>query len=47
VAESVATARDEVAGAVAALASLPPSPAGETLAAAAQHLVAGVDGQAG
>jgi geranylgeranyl pyrophosphate synthase len=44
VAESVAAAREEVDGAVAALAALPASPAGETLAAAAQHLVAAVDG---
>ncbi len=44
VAESVAAARAEVEGAVAALATLPASPSGETLAAAARHLVAAVDG---
>jgi heptaprenyl diphosphate synthase len=42
VAESVAAARAEVEGAEAALATLPASPAGDTLAAAARHLVADV-----
>ncbi len=43
VAESVAAAQDEVEAAVAALATLPESPAGESLAAAARHLVATVE----
>jgi heptaprenyl diphosphate synthase len=44
VAESVAAAQDEVEAAVAALATLPESPAGSKLAAAARHLVAAVEG---
>jgi heptaprenyl diphosphate synthase len=41
---AVTRARTYVDGAVAALAALPPSPAGDTLAAAALHLVQGLDG---
>jgi heptaprenyl diphosphate synthase len=42
VAESMVAAQTEVEGAAAALAALPASPAGDALAAAARHLVAGV-----
>jgi hypothetical protein len=41
---AVTRARAHVDEAMAALAALPPSPAGDTLAAAALHLVEGLDG---
>jgi geranylgeranyl pyrophosphate synthase len=43
VAQAVAVAEAHVGRAEAALAALPPSPAGDALAAAARHLVVGLD----